>query len=132
MLQDRAAIAERAVGQSRPQPPHRPQIAVFGIGRQPPLEKMYAQVVFAFALGVPQDRGFDRLNFGRIDGVDLIFADQFVAGGKVALSGRQCTDSAAARSRAELPRPPAAPAASRSCSRDVAADFWPASLVSPG
>jgi len=77
--QNRAAIAERAVRQAGLQAAHGPQIAVVGVAGQSPLKKMHAQVVVALALGMPQDRRFDGLNFRRFDSINLILADQLVA-----------------------------------------------------
>src|SRR5687768_17464152 len=49
---------------------------------------MDSHVLFTLALGVPQDRDFNRLNVGRIDGVDLVFAEQLIASRKRGLSAR--------------------------------------------
>jgi hypothetical protein len=57
---------------------------VIGVGWQSPLEEVNAQVFFAFAFRVPQDGGLDGLNVGGVHGVDLIFADQLLARGKLA------------------------------------------------
>src|SRR5436190_6936747 len=129
--QNRAAIAERAVRQAGSQPSHGPQIAVVCITGKSPLEKMDADVIFALAFGMPQDRSLDRLDIGRIDGVDLVFADQLVPRGKATLR----PDDTKAEQRLDHARTPAASTGNAGARSALRVTWLPTStciVASPG
>ncbi len=75
-LDQHAFVAQRAIGQRCLKPVQIVQARLGRIVGRQPLEIVDRQVLVSLAFGIPEDRQLDCLDFGQIERVDSIFADE--------------------------------------------------------